>query len=227
MRLIVATGSLLLVLWGLATSAEGQSEPRLLDSSEYVNCEWQRGYIDSLLGELSDNPGRKGVVVIYGRDPIFPYQNRFTVRNHLHFRGIDLSKVELVFGGIEEKSRIELWTAPAGTTNNIKHREWTYEIGDWDQPVFVYAESWTDGIGCGWYKPDIDFYAKFLKSNKDFIGRLIVRAKSTTQFNRVRSRLSKELRQRKVVGSELEFCYIQDPRVDVEYWLFPKKYLSN
>ncbi len=227
MRLILAIWGLLLGFACFPESAWGQSEPKLLDAQEFVNCEWQRGYIDILLSELSDDPKLKGVIVIYGRNPIFPHQNRFTIRNHIQFRGVDPSKVELLFGGIQEKSRLELWTMPIGANTNVKHREWTYQITKWDQPLLVHAESWTDGIGCGWYVPDRDFYASFLKSNDDFKGRLIVRDRSTTQFNKVRSRLNKELRRLNVAGSRVEFGYIKDSRADVEYWLIPKNYFSD
>jgi hypothetical protein len=206
--------------------AQESSRSVMIDSSEFVNCEWQTSYIDLLLSELQNKPALKGVIVIHGHDPVFPYRNKLTIRNHLMFRKFDESRIEIVLGKREAKTRLELWTMPENEIGKLKSEQWNYKINDWTQPTLVHFQSWVDGIGCGEYEPDLKFYSKFLLANDDLKGRLIIRTSSNARFRNVKARLTNEFNKLKVPRSSLEFGYIASSREDVEYWYFPKSYFD-
>lgn len=217
-----------LTLCFLLNYAEAQESSRavMIDSSEFVNCEWQRGYIDLLISELQNKPALKGVIVIHGHDPVFPYADKLTIRNHLGFRKFDESRIEIVLGKREAKTRLELWTMPENDISEFKSEQWNYKITDWMQPTLVHSQSWVDGIGCGEYQPDLKFYSDFLLANNDLKARLIIRTGSIARFRNVKARLTEELMKLKVSRSSLEFGYVPSSRDDVEYWYFPKSYFD-
>jgi hypothetical protein len=216
--------SLLIVAFAAVGFSQPVSTAVQVDEFFDVNCEFQRGVFDILLGELKDSPELYGVIVIHGTpdNPVLPYKQKFTIINHLKFRGFDTSRVHIRLGNSEPRFRTELWKSPPQDLKRFEEKPWDYKLTNLYRPILVHADSWIDGIGCGWFSPDLKFYSEFLLANNNLIGRVIVRDRSIRNYNRVRSRIIRELKSKyKVATNRLEFAYLKSDRSDVEYWYVP------
>ena len=191
---------------------------------EGTNCESQRGDVDVLLIQLAKTPSSKGVIVFHGEfsDPIMTYKQKATITNHLRFRKFDIDRIVFVLGESERVFRTELWKTTDDDLERFTGRDWNFRLTELTAPVIVHANSWVDGIGCGFYLTDLKFYSEFLIANENISGRVIIRDKSVTRFNRVKARIEAELiKDYKVPKNSLEFAYIKDEWPDVEYWYLP------
>lgn len=190
-----------------------------------INCESQRGEVDGLLLQMKDYPHAKGVIKIHGQhhDPVTPYQQKETIKNHLGFRQFDLGRFKFVLGDSEARFRTELWKTTADGLAGFDGRPWDYSIEGLRDPLMIDADSWVDGLGCGWFKPDLAFYSKFLKANDSLLGRLVIRDSSHRKFNSRKEELIKKLaRDHSIRAERLEFAFIQSENPDTEYWLCPR-----
>ncbi len=209
-----------LLISGMSVFAQSEK----VHEFEGTNCESQRADIDVLLKELESSPSAKGVIVFQGeyKDPVTAYTQRETISNHLRFRKFNIDRIVFVLGKSERVFRTELWKTTDIELDRFTGVAWDFTLKEITVPVLVHAESWINGIGCGLYLPDLRFYSKFLIANKSLSGRVIIRDRSITKFNKIKTKIIGELVTKfKVPKNNLEFAYIEDEWPDIEYWYFP------
>lgn len=196
-----------------------------VDELDGTSCELQRSLVDVLLAELTQSPASKGVIVIHGEhhDPITAYMQRSTIADHLRLRKFDTNRIVFVRGKSEPGFRAELWKAADNDLDSFTRLPWNLKLTELNRPILVYAESWIQGANCGFWASDLTFYSEFLTANPDLLGRVIIRDRSVGRFNKVRTRIIKELATKfKIAKSRLEFAYIQSDSPDIEYWYIPR-----
>ena len=209
-----------LLLFGASANAQAVK----VHEFEGTNCESQRADVDVLLIQLADSPSSKGVIVFHGvyNDPVTPFKQRATIINHLRFRKFDIDRIVFVLGERERKFRTELWKMTGDDFERFTGGDWDLKRAELMNPVIVHADSWLDGIGCGFYVPDLKFYSEFLIANENISGRVIIRGRSNASFKKIKTRIMNELITKyKVSKTRVEFAYIKDEWPDVEYWYLP------
>ena len=193
-------------------------------------CEYGRSSIDILLSELVKEPAMKGVIVLHPSmsDPLGPYKERVTIQNHLKFRRFDQKRIEVLLGDAELEPSTELWRVPVSKPHGLQARSWDLSVSDLNEPLLVHRKVWIDGIGCGLFEFDHEFFADVLKRNDQVVGRVVVRARTNASFEVSKRRILRELVGKYKVGQKrLEFAFVKDKNDDVEYWLLPPGYLEQ
>jgi hypothetical protein len=208
-------------------AAAAQNSPKAEKVHEYspAGCDSERGHIDVLLRELKNAPSLGGVVVIHPdrSGSIEVYRQRHSTIGHLRFRGFDESRIRFVLRKPDAVYHTELWKAPIGELDNFNSMPWDWKLASDSNPSLIHATSWEGGIGCEFVLSP-EFFANLLRANKDQFGRIVIRASSEKEFRKERSHIMETfVASQNLLAKRIEFAFIEDPAVDIEYWLIPTR----
>lgn len=100
----------------LGTAINGQTPiTRLSNAYGPFNEEHVRSSLDNFFIELQNEPGSRGLVVIYGNYRELTDRKRVVV-GHIAFRKVDPSRIDFLIGGSITLPRTDLWVTPVGAS---------------------------------------------------------------------------------------------------------------
>lgn len=222
-HIAVLLGCLVLIaLLGVNGSSQKKSESTLLQRYEQPFCEYGRSSIQGLMMELKADMTANGRIILHPSvsDPVWPYKERAGIINLLAFHRFDGARIEIILGEPEIRTSTELWLLPGEAQRFAEAKPWDMSITI-AKPLLVHANTWVDGIGCG-FSFDHAFFANALRANTDLGGRIVIRDVSNAAFEAKKKKISKDLTSRNGLSSKhIEFAFLKDKKSDVEYWLVP------
>jgi hypothetical protein len=114
LRLLVVTCILVTCFISLiAQDGNRQEKARLSDAFGEFNEESVRSKLDTFFFEISQEPGSRGLVILYGSTDELIFRKTL-VANHIRFRKQDPSRFRYQLGGKVTQPRTELWVVPSG-----------------------------------------------------------------------------------------------------------------
>lgn len=180
--------------------------------------------------DLKADVTAKGRIILHPSvsDPLWAYEEKAAIINLFAFHRFDGKRIEIVLGEPEIRTSTELWLLPGDALRYAEAKPWDLSITI-AKPLLVHSNTWVDGIGCGLCQFDHAFYISLLKTNTDLGGRIIIRDVSNSAFEAKKRILAKDLfgPRKKISSKRVEFAFLKDKNIDVEYWLFPANHFAR
>lgn len=216
----------LLILFAFFQICFGQEKPKamLVDEFPRLQCDDFLARIDNLATQLSNEPDSTGYIVTFGKKNrnLYNFGYEQLLKNALISLRRDRSRYVFVHGEDMENLAIQFWVVPAGADKpQYVEGNWSYEL-KLNKPFIFQKTIWEDDI-CPNF-PNVELYSKFLLSNQNLHGNIVISEKSLRKFRQVKRELSNELVENyKVRRSRIKFFFVKEDISGLEFWLVPRK----
>ena len=193
------------------------------------NCEEGFARLDALLVELSNDPGARALIVLYGdtRDARAATRREIQLRNHLRFRKFDHDRITFVRGVAKEDGATQFWLVPPGAEDPPIDHAPVVTAPPPTEP-YLYSANYLDGVpGCSGYIYDVGEYAKVLQSLPGSRGRVVIGQPSRAKYDRELKAILSELKAGGVSRNRITavYKYVRPDRMleVTELWVIPAR----
>jgi hypothetical protein len=226
----------------LSAQQQPQSGARPFDEFGDIQISDWLARADNLSVELQDRPSAKGYVVAYGvpnRFPGWPSRRANQVRSYLiKARGLDPSRVEVVYGGYRDEVLYQLWVVEPGAPSPVPPFDFAAALAREKTPFLFDRFEWFALSGAGsdiedgytGYLDEKGRYEAFvlaLRSDPSLRGYVIAyatrRARRGTD-GRIASRVKRDIVTAHAIGPQRITARAgghRRPKQTVELWLVP------
>ena len=207
----------------------GQEKPKaeLIDEFGDITCEELIARQDNLMSSLNNDPTAVGYAVIYGNKNDYKkvWRAKFYIGGHIEFRNFNEERLIIIRGKEAEDLRIQFWKVPAGAEKPaFEELNWNFTLSANRKPFIFLSTGWEGGpcdIGL-----QLKTYANYLVANPSIRGNVVVFAKSKSEFQDEKEKISGKLTNNyKIPSNQLRFFHqkIKDEYSYTELWLVPQK----
>jgi hypothetical protein len=202
-----------------------QEKPKavLIDEFDKVTCDELSLRLDELFLALTTNEGSKGYIIIsgYKNEPIKKYSFAEMIKGYANLTKLVNKRFVFIFNDAEN-ARTQLWLVPTDSdVSTFAQKTENYELPQTFKPTLIYANSWDEFCAESFSN---ELYSKFLQTNSNVKGNLVIYEKSLKNFRKTEKTLLDELvKVYKIPPNQLKTFYVRKNISDVEFWLVPKK----
>ncbi len=204
----------------------GQEKPKaeLIDKFSYESNDPLQARIFNLISAVKKS-NSKGYIIIHSstKDSLDKYLYERRIKNCFRWAKLPDKNFVIVLGEDRNDFEVELWKVPNGADKpQFTETRKDYVVTSLSKPKLIHKLQWNEEY-CPLYF-DLQFYSKFLKVNPNLVGRIIIREKKLSNFNKVKQELTRQLTiTNKVSKTQLEFVKDKiEYSEDVEYWFVLK-----
>jgi hypothetical protein len=210
----------LVIVLLVAGSAFAQDQPELVDKFGPQNNDQLMARVENFQTVLNKSPDSVGYVILRGTTWA-KYRNNRRIQGCNRWRKLPIDTFKFVFADTQESPEVEFWKVP----KDIKSAKFTesspdYRL-DFDKPVELSASRSTDEY-CPTYF-DLDYYARFMKANPSYRGKVIIDSTKSDFLRRVRQ-YRKKLAAKGIASSRMTYIrhhFIHER--DEQWWLIPPR----
>ena len=168
----------------------------------------------------------KGFIIVYGtkKSQLSKYLYERKIRGCFQWGNYSDNNFSFALGEDKNDFTIELWKVPVGAEKpRFEEAKRDYNLSQITQPHLIYQYSLSDEY-CPLYF-DMKFYSRFLNANPNIIGKIVIREKTLSKYNKEKQKYLQELtKTNKVSLKQIKFVRAKyESESDAEFWLIPQK----
>lgn len=205
----------------------GQEKPKaiLVDEFSKLPCDDFLARIDNLAIQLTNEPDSIAYIITFSNknQTLSNFSYEQLLKNSLIALRRDRSRYVFVHGENQENLAVQFWVVPAGADKpQYNEGNWSYKI-EIEKP-FIFQETDHEDIGICPLFPNVELYSKFLQTNQNLRGNIVIYEKNLKNFRQTKKKLLTELvEDYKIRRNRIKLFFVKEEFSGLEFWLVPIK----